>query len=455
MNTKFDGCLYGILIEDSSCIGVMGNTIVTAGGIRFSNSSSSRITGNQLSRGFSLLGSSNISVVGNDIWGDSLEGGMWLTNSLNNSVVGNIITNMPHIGFTSSHNNRIIGNHIAILYDIRFYSSSNNSIFHNNFMTHMDPMIAQNSSNVWDDGYPSGGNYWKDYDGMDLYSGPHQNETGSDGIGDTPYLLVPGNLDNYPLEYQRADEFDTAIVNVSPSKTTVPLGDLLPINVTVKNEGLSTVTFNLILRTAYRYDPQVRAFKLQANAAQGWNNSVPGPTITAYSGDTIALTLEAADSLHHRFYVDYSGNAFADPNEPQSQSFINTTTTINFNADTPGNFTYYCAYHQDTMFGSLIVNEVNEEPRQIGSQNVTLAKSEQNTVTFVWNTTGFALGRYDIEAYAQPVFLEIDTADNTLTYLYVLVIPEFSSITILLSAIVLTTIAVIIGKKRPQDEQHH
>jgi hypothetical protein len=53
--------------------------------------------------------------------------------------------------------------------------------------------------NVWDDGYPSGGNYWSDYTSTDLYSGPYQNETGRDGIGDIPYVIDTDNQDNYPL----------------------------------------------------------------------------------------------------------------------------------------------------------------------------------------------------------------------------------------------------------------
>jgi hypothetical protein len=53
--------------------------------------------------------------------------------------------------------------------------------------------------NKWDNGYPSGGNYWSDYNGTDLYSGPYQNVTGSDGIGDTPYVIDANNTDHYPL----------------------------------------------------------------------------------------------------------------------------------------------------------------------------------------------------------------------------------------------------------------
>jgi len=78
--------------------------------------------------------------------------------------------------------------------------SENNKIYHNNFI-HNDQQvfIIPNYTNVWDDGYPSGGNYWSDYTGDDEYSGPNQDQPGSDGIGDTPYIIDDNNVDRYPL----------------------------------------------------------------------------------------------------------------------------------------------------------------------------------------------------------------------------------------------------------------
>jgi len=73
-------------------------------------------------------------------------------------------------------------------------------IYHNNFIDN----VQQVSSflvlmNVWDDGYPSGGNYWSDYTGVDLKWGSDQDRSGSDGIGDTAYVIDGNNRDRYPL----------------------------------------------------------------------------------------------------------------------------------------------------------------------------------------------------------------------------------------------------------------
>ncbi|OYT26437.1 MAG: hypothetical protein B6U95_07475 [Thermofilum sp. ex4484_82] len=57
----------------------------------------------------------------------------------------------------------------------------------------------------WDDGYPSGGNYWSDYTGVDERSGPNQDLPGSDGVGDIPYVIDALNSDKYPLMTSHVD----------------------------------------------------------------------------------------------------------------------------------------------------------------------------------------------------------------------------------------------------------
>jgi hypothetical protein len=50
--------------------------------------------------------------------------------------------------------------------------------------------------NTWDAGYPSGGNYWSDYNLTD---------SDNDGIGNTPHIIDANNQDNYPLKGMFSD----------------------------------------------------------------------------------------------------------------------------------------------------------------------------------------------------------------------------------------------------------
>jgi hypothetical protein len=51
----------------------------------------------------------------------------------------------------------------------------------------------------------------------------------------------------------------------------------------------------------------------------------------------------------------------------------------------------------------------------IGESTVTLNPADNQTLSFVWDTTGFAKGNYTISATADTVPLESDTADNTMS----------------------------------------
>lgn len=107
--------------------------------------------------------------------------------------------------------------------------SDYNLIYHNNFVNNQYNAV-DSCSNTWDDGYPSGGNYWSDYTGVDIYSGPGQNESGSDGIGDTPYDIFGGsNSDEYPL-MNLLDNTPPVITAVQA--TPAVQNTTLPVNIT-------------------------------------------------------------------------------------------------------------------------------------------------------------------------------------------------------------------------------
>jgi parallel beta-helix repeat protein len=175
--------------------------------------------------------------------------------SVGNRFSGNYIANTTvAIGMGKSSNNTfarnsIIDNAKAIEVDD---TSVNNSLYHNSFINNDINLrvLLGTPVETWDDGYPSGGNYWSDYSGSDLFWGPYQNLTGSDGIGDINYTLDPRNVDRYPLTRPWAAP-DVAVSHLSTSKDdcvpmpTVGKNCTVSINVTVSNEGHTLQIFNL------------------------------------------------------------------------------------------------------------------------------------------------------------------------------------------------------------------
>jgi len=143
--------------------------------------------------GIQLSESSGNSIISNDITENELFG-VALDRSSYNIISGNNITN-NYVGIVfsdSSNHNFIYGNNITNeFYGIEFDWSSGNSVYRN-FINSSRQAYTMPSGyvNVWDNGYPSGGNYWSDYAGID---------ENKDGFGDAPYIIDAQNADHYPL----------------------------------------------------------------------------------------------------------------------------------------------------------------------------------------------------------------------------------------------------------------
>ena len=201
-------------------------------GIELQRSSNNTVSGNNVSNndvGISLYHSSNNNTVSSNIAlnntsgigldlfcdGNIVSGNIASNNyygiriwgySENNTIFGNIASNNTYgIDLFSCSNNVVSSNTISNnTYGI--YPHWNpplefNFIFHNNFINNTEQVRSIDLINVWDGGYPSGGNYWSDYTGVDVKSGPNQDQPSSDGIGDIAYVIDGNNRDNYPLMY--------------------------------------------------------------------------------------------------------------------------------------------------------------------------------------------------------------------------------------------------------------
>jgi len=136
--------------------------------------------------------------------------GVSLAFTRNSYISNNTLTNNSYgMYLVGSSNNSISRNNISANFEgIRLFHSSSDKIFNNNFIDNSIQTDCYDSTEVWDNGYPSGGNYWSNYIGVDVFSGPHQNETGYDWIGDSPYTIDENNQDKYPLMYPFVPEME-------------------------------------------------------------------------------------------------------------------------------------------------------------------------------------------------------------------------------------------------------
>jgi len=214
-----------------SVLDVFYNTILNSdNGIVIGNYGSIDIEHNYITspRGFTLQGSGDTIIANNQIIGSSgptvhlYQYGIseYQTDTVNvesNMIINTTPTNFQSgptgVNITSSGDFSITGNTVRAgnSYGIVLHSTfesfnfadpfmNHNFLYHNNILNNTIQAFDDSpSQNLWDNGYPSGGNFWSDFTGVDNCSGPQQNICPSpDGIGDTPYVFN-FNTDHYPL----------------------------------------------------------------------------------------------------------------------------------------------------------------------------------------------------------------------------------------------------------------
>ena len=209
----------GVQISYSKQVNVSQNQLnATISGII--DGSSSTLTGNKVSgaeqgisvseegAGFNVTGNSMINNgIGIQFVG-SAGCACWPAPWINGTISSNVIQNngngidVLEIGtlVRPRFNVNITGNDLADnSVGVKVDGAGGVRFYHNNFISNMVQAIDQGYSTIWDNGYPSGGNYWSDFTGKDNCSGPRQDICSSpDGIGDTQYTIGQ-SIDNYPL----------------------------------------------------------------------------------------------------------------------------------------------------------------------------------------------------------------------------------------------------------------
>jgi len=380
-----------------SLVGINDTTIANTNirnfdyGVRLETSYNNEITQNNMTTntraGILLYSSSFNYVCRNNITNSGpgpgvLSFGIYIFSSNNNTIFKNYVANNNAYGIGDYGNNNIICENNIIAnkgFGIRV-SASGSRIYHNNFIDNGGQVLCYGNA-IWDDGYPSGGNYWSDYNGTDLYRGPNQNEPGSDNIGDAPYVINENNRDRYPF--------------INPYGTPPPPTYSLTITVTVggiTNPSPGVYAYTAGSNVFVTAIPDI-GYMLDHWELDGNNIGAINPT---------SVTMDADHTLQAVFVISLIHDIAVTDVAP-SKTVVGQGYSLNINVT---------AANQSDCTETFNVT-VYANTTEIETREIILSSGTSTIITFTWNTTGFAKGNYTIKAYAWPVQGETDTEDNT------------------------------------------
>jgi nitrous oxidase accessory protein NosD len=159
-------------------------------------------------------------------------------------------------------------------------------IFHNDFFDNQQPLIERCEGSVnfqyWDNGYPSGGNYWSDYTGQDA---------DEDGIGDTPHALIGKARDNFPLvkpwnRVQAAIDMDPDRQSLDTKEDWITVYIELPAGLPVEDIEVSTLRLNDTV------SPEKKTFF----SGDYDNDGIPDMTVK-FSRHKVSLVIQSGDDV--------------------------------------------------------------------------------------------------------------------------------------------------------------
>jgi parallel beta-helix repeat protein len=299
---------------------------------------------------------------------------------------------------------------------------SNNLIYHNTFINNgyeLNDCQASDdgSSNSWDNGYPSGGNYYSDYSptAQDLYNGSTTPQTSGspDGICDSPYTIsgTGNNKDYYPLKYK----------NVTGSKPKAPTGLMS----TKTGIGWVNFTWNQMSQardypvTGYKIYRGLKLDKLSAIAEIGKLNFYNDTDIT--NGITYYYKVSAINALGEGPLSDeLTVILYAEPTPPINLNLTVGNSYVKIQWDPPDSdggkpVTNYKIYRGE-------VTEQNELLNEIGNITDYNDTTVTNGITYFYrvravNEIGDGLFSQEVNATpwdvpTEPVEVEAEAGDS-------------------------------------------
>jgi parallel beta-helix repeat protein len=345
-------------------------------------------------------------------------------------------------------------------------TSGGNVIYHNN-LNNTHQAVTNQAAGLWNDEYTSGGNYWSDYNGTDIFSGVSQTQSGSDGVGDTAYTIDANNTDLYPLTrpFLKGPRYLTVISGgggaTSPAPGTYTYSTTTYVEVTAiaydeytfdhwELDGAnSTQTSQIGIRTDA--DHTLKAvfarmkYGLTITSTAGGNTDPPVGTHTFGSGAEVSVNaLPDPGYYHDGWELD---NVYVGLVNPVSVTMNqNHTLHATFKQLDSGHDVETRRIVSKSVIGQgfnlsvqVTVMNVGSYPENfsvtvyvdstsIAPLELTLGSGAYAIITFTLNTSSFSKGNYTLWAYSSPIPDETNTENNNLTggWLYVSIIGDLT-----------------------------
>ena len=305
--------------------------------------------------GMGMYADRNVTITANDVEGNQVWG---IGTSASNATVTY---------------NTLLGNGVGL-----WIGGSETFVHHNDFINNSQQVdSARGTNHSWDDGYPSGGNFWSDYTGIDVCRGPLQDDcTGGDGNGDTPRAVNATETDRYPLMQPIAQDTTPPVVTItSPANGTTVEVPTLAVSGTAWDFGGSGVS---------RVDVRVNSGSwTSANGTSSWTRNV------SLVNGTNLVEARAWDGAGNpsgtvQVYVDYN----PPPPPPNYPPYVGNVTWTPWTGNTSTVFTFTASVWDDHDPPSAILVRWDWEGDGVWDTPWSVSKTIEHTYPVAGTYTG-------------------------------------------------------------------
>ena len=213
---------------------------------------------------------------------------------------------------------------------------------------------------------------------------------------------------------------DIAVLCVIPSSLLLPIGELLEVNVTVKNEGAYNESFTVTLY----YNSNVISSKYVENLEPDteqvltfyWNSSnvTEGKyAIFAYA-EILPNERDAGDNLRQGGIVEVRSQSAMEEIHDVAVTLVDLSSA-KIKAGEKVNITVVVRNMGDTIESFNVTAYCNQEIVDIKRID-NLAPNEEVTLVFVWDTAHYQPGKYKIRVEADKIPDEFDITNNIYIY---------------------------------------